>query len=141
MQAGGLLEAAATTKVEVARRMKDTKSTSFSTTVGQNFSFDLKDGLWWEKEARISILNLLMKFIFVRVRLILNNRMLWWEEKFLFSGNYALSKKNERLSDLIAKAGGVTPDAYVKGARLIRRMTEEEFRRKEDALAYGASGR
>ena len=60
--------------------------------------------------------------------------MLWWEEKFFFSGNYALSKKNERLSDLIAKAGGVTPDAYVKGARLIRRMTEEEFRRKEDAL-------
>ena len=45
LQAGGLLEAAATTKVEVARRMKDTKSTSFSTTVGQNFSFDLKDGL------------------------------------------------------------------------------------------------
>ena len=45
LQAGGLLEAAATTKVEVARRMKDPKSTSFSTTVGQNFSFDLKDGL------------------------------------------------------------------------------------------------
>lgn len=37
----------------------------------------------------------------------------------LFGGNFALSKKNERLSDLIAKAGGVTPDAYVKGARLI----------------------
>ena len=54
----------------------------------------------------------------------------------LFSGNYALSKKNERLSDLIAKAGGVTPDAYVKGARLIRRMTEEEFRRKEDACVW-----
>ena len=45
LQAGGLLEAAATTKVEVARRMKDTKSTSFSTTVGQNFSFDLKEWL------------------------------------------------------------------------------------------------
>ena len=58
----------------------------------------------------------------------------------LFSGNYALSKKNERLSDLIAKAGGVTPDAYVKGARLIRRMTEEEFRRKEDALRMAQAG-
>ena len=47
-----------------------------------------------------------------------------YKRQVLFSGNYALSKKNERLSDLIAKAGGVTPDAYVKGARLIRRMTE-----------------
>lgn len=52
----------------------------------------------------------------------------------MFSGSYALSKKNERLSDLIAKAGGITPDAYVKGARLIRKMTEEELRRKENVL-------
>ncbi len=44
------------------------------------------------------------------------------------------------MSDLIAKAGGVTPDAYIKGARLIRRMTEEEFRRKEDALRMAQAG-
>ena len=58
----------------------------------------------------------------------------------LFSGCYALSKKNERLSDLVAKAGGVTPDAYVKGARLIRQMTEEEIRRKEDAIRMAQQG-
>lgn len=51
----------------------------------------------------------------------------------MFTGTYALSKKNERLSDLVAKAGGVTSDAYVRGARLIRKMSEEELRRKEDA--------
>lgn len=45
LQAGGLLEAAATTRVEVSRRVKDPKSTVFSGTIGQNFSFDLKDGL------------------------------------------------------------------------------------------------
>ena len=42
LQAGGLLEAAATTRVEVSRRVKDPKSTVFSGTIGQNFSFDLK---------------------------------------------------------------------------------------------------
>ena len=52
----------------------------------------------------------------------------------LFSGNYALSKKNERLSDLITKAGGISSDAYAKGARLLRKMSEEELRRKEDVL-------
>lgn len=51
----------------------------------------------------------------------------------IVTGTYALSKKNERLSDLVAKAGGVTSDAYVRGARLIRKMSEEELRRKEDA--------
>lgn len=65
--------------------------------------------------------------------------MLWWEEKF-FLAVIMHYRKNERLSDLIAKAGGVTPDAYVKGARLIRRMTEEEFRRKEDALRMAQAG-
>ena len=58
----------------------------------------------------------------------------------LFSGNYALSKKNECLSDLIEKAGGVTPDAYVRGARLIRTMTEDEKRRREDVMRMANSG-
>ena len=31
-----------------------------------------------------------------------------------FTGNYALTKKNERLSDLIAKAGGLSKSAYAK---------------------------
>lgn len=47
LQAGGLLEAAATTRVEVSRRVKDPKSTVFSGTIGQNFSFDLKTACWW----------------------------------------------------------------------------------------------
>ena len=58
----------------------------------------------------------------------------------LFGGNYALVKKNERLSDLISKAGGITPDAYVKGARLIRKMTEEEQRRQADAVRMARMG-
>lgn len=41
---------------------------------------------------------------------------------------------------MIAKAGGITQDAYVKGARLIRKMTEEELRRKEDALRMANKG-
>jgi protein involved in polysaccharide export with SLBB domain len=52
----------------------------------------------------------------------------------LFNGTYALSKKNARWVDLIHRAGGLTDDAYADGARLIRKMTEEEIRRKTDAL-------
>lgn len=55
----------------------------------------------------------------------------------LFGGRYALSKKNERLSDLISKAGGITQDAYVKGARLIRKMTEEELQPQGGCTSYG----
>ena len=45
VQSGGLLEAAATTKVDITRRIKDPKSTSFSSVLGKTYSFDIKDGL------------------------------------------------------------------------------------------------
>ena len=140
LQAGGLLEAAATTKVEVARRMKDPKSTSFSTTVGQNFSFDLKDGLLVGEGSQDFHLEPFDEIYVRKSPSYFKQQNVMVGGEVLFSGNYALSKKNERLSDLIAKAGGVTPDAYIKGARLIRRMTEEEFRRKEDALRMAQAG-
>lgn len=45
-----------------------------------------------------------------------------------------MTQKNERLTDLIKKAGGVTNDAYTRGARLMRHMNEEERARRGDAL-------
>lgn len=57
-----------------------------------------------------------------------------------FTGNYALTKKNERLSDLIAKAGGLSKSAYAKGARLMRRMTVDEIRQKQDAVRFATKG-
>ena len=38
-----------------------------------------------------------------------------------YSGSYTLINKNERISDLIERAGGFTEFAYVKGAALIRK--------------------
>ena len=134
IQAGGLLEAAATTKVEVARRVKDPKSTVFSNTVGQTFAFDLRDGLLVGEGSANFYLEPFDEVYIRKSPAYFQQQNVNVSGEVLFSGSYALSKKNERLSDLISKAGGVTPDAYVKGARLIRKMTEEELRRKEDAL-------
>jgi protein involved in polysaccharide export with SLBB domain len=140
VQAGGLLESAATIKIEVARRVKDPKSASFSTTVGHNFSFDLKDGLLVGKGSNEFHLEPFDEVYIRKSPSYHKQQNVMVGGEVLFSGSYALSKKNERLSDLIAKAGGITPDAYVKGARLIRKMTEEELRRKEDALKMSQMG-
>ena len=140
LQAGGLLERAATVKVEVARRVKDSKSASFSTTIGQNFSFDLKDGLLVGEGSQAFHLEPFDEVYIRKSPAYFRQQNVAIGGEVLFSGNYALTKKNERLSDLITKAGGITPDAYVKGARLIRRMTEEEMRRKEDALRMAQTG-
>lgn len=133
VQSGGLLEAAATTKVDITRRIKDPKSTSFSSVLGKTYSFDIKDGLVVGGEGDFH----LEPFDEVYVRkspAYRKQQNVVVAGEVLFGGNYALVKKNERLSDLISKAGGITPDAYVKGARLIRKMTEEEQRRQADAV-------
>ena len=120
VQSGGLLEAAATTKVDITRRIKDPKSTSFSSVLGKTYSFDIKDGLVVGGEGDFH----LEPFDEVYVRkspAYRKQQNVVVAGEVLFGGNYALVKKNERLSDLISKAGGITPDAYVKGARLIRK--------------------
>lgn len=134
LQAGGLLEAAATTRVEVSRRVKDPKSTVFSGTIGQNFSFDLKDGLLVGEGSGSFHLEPFDEVYIRKSPAYHRQQIVTVAGEVLFSGNYALSKKNERLSDLITKAGGISSDAYAKGARLLRKMSEEELRRKEDVL-------
>lgn len=132
IQAGGLLETASTARIEVARRIKDPKSTSFSSVLGKTFIFDIKDGLVidgnnFELEP--------FDAVFIRKSPAYRKQQnVMVSGEVLFSGEYALRKKNERLSDLVIKAGGVTPDAYVRGARLSRKMNEEELRRQADAL-------
>lgn len=139
VQSGGLLEAAATTKVDITRRIKDPKSTSFSSVLGKTYSFDIKDGLVVGGEGDFH----LEPFDEVYVRkspAYRKQQNVVVAGEVFFGGNYALVKKNERLSDLISKAGGITPDAYVKGARLIRKMTEEEQRRQADAVRMARMG-
>lgn len=134
IEAGGLLEAASTTRIEVARRTKEPKSTAFSETTGELFSFDLKDGLLVGQGSEDFHLKPFDEVYIRKSPAYHQQQNVAIGGEVLFSGNYALSKKNERLSDLVVKAGGITPDAYAKGARLMRKMTEDELRRKQDAL-------
>lgn len=119
VQAGGLREAAATTRVSVTRRIKNPKSTAYSSKLAETFAFDIKDGLVIGDADFY-----LQPFDMVQIRrspAYKVQRTVSVSGEVLFSGSYALLKKNERLSDLIKRAGGITPDALHKGGRLIRR--------------------
>ena len=140
LQAGGLLESASTTKVEVARRVKNPKSSQFSQVVGESFAFDLKDGFLTGEGSENFHLQPFDEVYIRKSPAYHKQQNVVVGGEVLFSGSYALSKKNERLSNLIEKAGGVTPDAYVRGARLIRQMTEDEKNRREATLRMAQSG-
>ena len=133
IQAGGLKDEASTARVDVSRRIIDSKSKNKSKEIAKSFSFSLKDGLVIDGERGF----LLEPYDVVHVRRspgFHTPRSVMVEGEVNFEGNFTLEKKNQRLSDLIAAAGGVTDDAYVKGARLMRKMTDDERARMQTIL-------
>ncbi|MBR4996575.1 MAG: SLBB domain-containing protein [Bacteroidaceae bacterium] len=133
VNAGGLTEAASTAKVDVARRVKNSRATSASDTISHMYSFAISDGLIVEGNPNFT----LMPFDEVYVRKspgYFKQENVVIEGEVLFNGTYALEKKNQRLSELVASAGGLTPQAYAQGARLVRAMTDEEKARLETTM-------
>lgn len=133
IQAGGLKEAASTVRVDVSRRIKDTKSVNSTDSIGQMFSFALKDGFVIDGQPGF----VLQPYDQVFVRRspgYQTQQNVSIQGEVIFGGTYTLTSKAERLSDLVKKAGGVTNSAYVRGAKLIRVANDEEKKRMQDVV-------
>lgn len=133
IQAGGLKEAASTVRVDVSRRIKDTKSVNSTDSIGQMFSFALKDGFVIDGQPGF----VLQPYDQVFVRRspgYQTQQNVNIQGEVIFGGTYTLTSKAERLSDLVKKAGGVTNSAYVRGAKLIRVANDEEKKRMQDVV-------
>ena len=133
IQAGGLKESASMVRVDVSRRIKDSKGTKAIDKISEMYTFSLKDGFVLDGEPGF----ILKPYdqIFVRKSPAYQPQInVQVEGEILFGGTYALTNKTERLSDLVKKAGGVTSYAYVKGARLARQINAEERMRMESVL-------
>ena len=125
LQAGGLRESASMVKVDVARRVSDPKATFNDSIIARTYSFAIKDGFVVDGTPGFT----LMPFDEVYVRKSPGysaQQNIKVEGQAMFPGTYTLSMKNERLSDILKKAGGVTDLAYTPGARLERRITPDE---------------
>lgn len=131
--AGGLRESASVVRVDVARRIKDPKSTESSATIGQTFSFGLKDGFVVDGEPGFTLQPYDQVFV-RRSPGYSAQQNVTVSGEVLYGGTYALTTKSERISSVIAKAGGATPFAYVKGAKLTRVANEEEIKRMQDVV-------
>lgn len=138
LMAGGLQESAASVNVEVARRIKDPHSKESSNRIADVFTFTLNEGLALPNgDISGDTIFTLEPFDEVYVRFspgYQEQQVIQINGEVTFAGSYVLAEKNTRLSDVIAKAGGVTPDAYVKGASLKRQLTDDEMRRLETLL-------
>ena len=125
VRSGGLLESASLVKVDVSRRIKDPHSTDYSPVRSQLFTVTLGDGLQTEEGKDL----VLEPFDQVYIRKSPSYNMqntVTLQGEVLFAGSYALENTGVRVSEIIAKAGGVTPAGFIEGASLERQMTPEE---------------
>ncbi|MCG4873554.1 polysaccharide biosynthesis/export family protein, partial [Bacteroides thetaiotaomicron] len=133
IQAGGLKEAASTVRIDVSRRIKNPRSTADNDTIGQMYTFSLKDGFVIDGQPGF----ILQPYDEVYVRRSPGyqaQQNVAIEGEILFGGNYAMTSREERLSDLVNKAGGPTNYAYLRGAKLTRVANASEKKRMGDVI-------
>ena len=133
LQAGGLTDAASTIKVDVTRRLRDPEAMTSTMEVAKTYSFSLKPNFEYDGDQSFT----LEPFDVVSVRkspVYQNPIQVRVEGEIAFEGSYSLEQKNQRLSDVVKAAGGVVPGAYVRGARLIRTMNEDELARRDEMI-------
>lgn len=133
LQAGGLLEGASRAKVDVARRIVDPKATDATSQIAKIYSFNIEDNMAAGKDKGFQ----LQPYDIVTIRkspTYTAQEQVTIEGEVLFPGSYVLQSRNERLSEIIQRSGGLLESAYVEGAYLKRRITAEERARQEETL-------
>lgn len=132
LQAGGLTHSASTAKIDVFRRNYNPAAQISGKNLSQVFSFNLANGFVIE-----DTIFALQPYDEVQVR----KSPAYYEQQNVsisgavnFAGEYAMTSKELRLSDLVRMAGGLSDVAYPKGARLVRQMTPEEREQRNKSL-------
>lgn len=131
--AGGLTDAASTLKVDVSRRIYDPNASEAGMEIAKTFSFPLKDNFNVDGDRSF----VLEPYDIVQIRkspVYQNPVRVSIEGEVAFQGTYTMETKNQRLSDVIKAAGGAFPGSDVRGARLVRKMTDDEKARMQAVL-------
>lgn len=136
LQAGGLKDGAST-KVRVSRRIVDpetegsVRNESYEMTLVEGFVIDGQEGfkLLPHDEVYVTKNSAYHEQSSVTI-----------EGEIMSGGPYALNKNNTRVSDVIKMAGGLTPQAAKNGTYVMRKMTDEERRRRVQILDQARAG-
>lgn len=140
MQAGGLLESASTVRIDVSRRVKNPASTQLPDSIANVFTRSFSDG--YVKGSELDFVLQPYDYVYVRRSPgYAAQGKVTVSGEVMFPGEYVLTHKNERLSDLVKRSGGLNSWAYVKGARLIRHTLAEERNRTRSGMAVLTTGK
>ncbi|MHA7129368.1 SLBB domain-containing protein [Algoriphagus namhaensis] len=126
LRSGGLLESASSSSIEIARRVRNAESGKIAEIKTLQIDPNLK---LTEEEQQLP----LQPFDHVFIRRspgFEKEQLVMVKGEVVHPGEFAISSSNERISDVIKRAGGLNNFAYPKGASLIRRTVY--FKNKTD---------
>ena len=137
--AGGLKEEALLGNIEIARRLQYTdESDPTYNKKAKVYFFEVEKGLP-VKEGQGFLLKPFDVITIKRNPEFADVTMVQISGEVKYPGNYSLKSRNERLSDLIARAGGLTEAGFAEGARFTRALAPEERERAQQLLEMAHS--
>eukprot|EP01029_Cantina_marsupialis_P011874 TRINITY_DN26371_c0_g1_i1.p1 TRINITY_DN26371_c0_g1~~TRINITY_DN26371_c0_g1_i1.p1 ORF type:complete len:807 (-),score=129.99 TRINITY_DN26371_c0_g1_i1:1163-3583(-) len=131
-QAGGFKEEAEVAGLEVSRVLDYDETSKLTKSLLHTFQFVLDRNLKINKEDEAFVLKPFDKVYVRRAPGFRPQGVANVQGEVKYSGDYGITRKDEKISDVIKRAGGITPEAYVKGASLRRRieLSEAEYQAK-----------
>lgn len=139
IKAGGLLKSASLAKVDVSRRIVDPLSIESPNIIADIYTFNIKNGLVVDGPPDF-VLSPYDQVYIRRSPGYIEQRNIEIAGEVLFPGKYALKEKTERLSDIVKRAGNLTPHAFSAGARLLREKTIMEMTEERKAMQALSKG-
>lgn len=139
IKAGGLLKSASLAKVDVSRRIVDPLSIESPNVIADIYTFNIKNGLVVDGPPDF-VLSPYDQVYIRRSPGYIEQRNIEIAGEVLFPGKYALKEKTERLSDIVKRAGNLTPHAFSAGARLLREKTIMEMTEERKAMQALSKG-
>ncbi|MEN5058235.1 SLBB domain-containing protein [Sphingobacterium kitahiroshimense] len=140
-KAGGLTESAKNARVEIARRLKNREVGD--PTSSRTIVVDITDGIITDLNIALQPYDVITVLGDAGFR---TQRQVKIEGEVLFPGIYTISREDERISDIIKRAGGLTSYAYTEGASLnrtgvskLKAEEEKEKKRLEKEMHNGLS--
>ena len=135
LRAGGLREGASTARIDISRRIVHPTDTFQTQQLAQIFTIDIIGGLGKKgNAAQEFILKPYDRITVRRAPGYVEQQEVNIDGMVLFPGPYTIQKRNERLSELVERSGGIVEGAYLKGAYLKRKLSEDERQARENVL-------
>ena len=130
LRSGGLLQSATNSSIEIARRVRDASSGK----IAEIKTLTIDPNLELSPEEKNEPLQPFDHIFIRRSPGFEREQIISIQGEVVYPGQFAIASANERISDVIKRAGGLTQFAYPKGATLVRRTvyfkgpTDEELK-------------